>query len=103
MAHPHVGAGVRVSLSRLRPRSIDKQYTSYKLRSRNKQRTKSLFLCALSDGSPCYLSNDLRLELFQRGRWRKSLVRKAAPLPLKRSPRSTRAQPLARLGICKRG
>src|SRR5205823_1298893 len=64
MAHPHVGAGVHVSLSRLRPRSIDKQYTNYKLRSRNKQRTTSLFLCALSDGSPCYLPNDLRLELF---------------------------------------
>src|SRR3954466_8671552 len=33
----------------------------------------------------------------------KVLARKAAPLPLKRSPRSTRAQPLARLGVCKRG
>jgi hypothetical protein len=55
-----------------------------------KQRTTSIIISALSDGSSHYLFTDLRPELFQQGRWRKNLVQKAAPLPLKRSPRSTR-------------
>src|SRR5215207_7483448 len=73
-----VGAGVHVSLSRLRPGSIDKQWTKYKMRRRKKQRTTSLILFAFFGGSSHYFFTDLRTELFQRGRWRKSLVRKAA-------------------------
>src|SRR5215207_6217168 len=47
-----VGAGVHVSLSRLRPGSIDKQWAKYKMKRCKKQRTTSLFLRALSDNSP---------------------------------------------------
>src|SRR3954471_19849121 len=46
-----LGAGVRVSLSRLRPGSIGKQQRNYGHESRKKQRTTSLFLCAFPENS----------------------------------------------------
>src|SRR5215217_8007538 len=61
-----VWAGVHVSLSRLRPGSIDKQWTKYKIKRCKKQRTTIIIISALSDGSSHYLFTDLRPELFSK-------------------------------------